>query len=62
MDVRCVAASVFNDPGQVVASVGVGGTTTQDDLAHLPKVAELVKGAARKISQQLGHQPDGHRH
>jgi len=27
----------------------------QLDKAHLPKVVELVKDAARKVSQQLGY-------
>lgn len=50
---RCVAAPVHDGAGDVVASVGVSGTTSQNDLAHLPKVIEAVKSAARKISQQL---------
>lgn len=52
--VRCVAAPILDGSGQVVASIGVSGTTTQNDLAHLPKVAEWVRDAARKVSQQLG--------
>lgn len=52
--VRCVAAPIFDGSGQVVASIGVSGTTTQNDLAHLPKVAEWAKDAARKVTQQLG--------
>jgi DNA-binding IclR family transcriptional regulator len=51
--VRCVAAPIFDGLNRVVASVGVSGTTTQNDVAHLPKVAELVKEAARKVSQQV---------
>ncbi len=56
LGVRCVAAPVFDRQGQVTASLGVSGTTGQIDLVHLPKVAELVKEAARKVSQQLGYQ------
>jgi DNA-binding IclR family transcriptional regulator len=52
--VRCVAAPIFDSLGLVIASVGVSGTTTQNDLDHLPKVADLVKEAARKVSQQMG--------
>src|SRR5499426_3337288 len=52
--VRCVAAPIFDSLNRVVASVGVSGTTTQNDVDHLPKVVELVKEAARKVSQQLG--------
>lgn len=58
--VRCLAAPVFDSLGQVAASVGVSGTTTQNDRAHLPKVAEMVKATARKISQQLGWRGSGH--
>ena len=57
--VRCVAAPIFDSLNRVVASVGVSGTTTQNDADHLPKVAELVKEAARKVSQQMGGQTTG---
>jgi DNA-binding IclR family transcriptional regulator len=54
--VRCVAAPVFDAAGRVVASVNVTGTTAQIGEAALPKVAEAVRDAARRISQKLGHQ------
>lgn len=54
--VRCVAAPVFDSLGRVEATVGVSGTTSQLDKSSLPKIAELVKEAARKISEQLGYQ------
>jgi len=57
--VRCVAAPIFDSSGRVAASVGVSGTTAQNGLDHLPKVAELVKEAARKVSQRLGGQTTG---
>jgi len=57
--VRCVAAPIFDSLNRVVASVGVSGTTTQNDADHLPKVAELVKEAARKVSRQVGGQTTG---
>jgi DNA-binding IclR family transcriptional regulator len=57
--VRCVAAPIFDSLARVVASVGVSGTTPQNDLDHLPKVAELVKETARKVSQQMGGQTTG---
>jgi IclR family transcriptional regulator, KDG regulon repressor len=59
--VRCVAAPIFDSLNRVVASVGVSGTITQNDVDHLPKVAELVKEAARKASQQMGGQTTGPR-
>jgi len=55
LGVRCVAAPVFDAAGCVVASIGVTGTTTQNDLRRLPRTATLVKEAARKLSQQLGY-------
>ncbi|MGH9649467.1 MAG: IclR family transcriptional regulator domain-containing protein, partial [Terriglobales bacterium] len=53
--VRCVAAPVFNTLGEVEASVGLTGTIGQLEKNRLPKVAELVREAARKISQQMGY-------
>ncbi len=57
LGVRCVAAPIFNGEGQVEASVGMSGTLSQMTPEMLPKMAELVKDAARRISQQLGHRP-----
>lgn len=54
---RCVAVPIYDSAGNVAGSVGVSGTTTQSDPAHLPKVIEAVKSAARKLSQQLGYRP-----
>ncbi|MFQ5776726.1 MAG: IclR family transcriptional regulator [Terriglobia bacterium] len=52
---RCVAAPVFDPLGQAEAAVGVSGTTGQIDGRSLPRIAELVREAARKISRQLEH-------
>jgi IclR family acetate operon transcriptional repressor len=54
LGVRCVGASVFDAEGRVAAAVGVSGTTAQITRATLPKVADAVREAARKISRQLG--------
>ena len=50
---RCVGAPVFDPLGRVEAAVGLSGTTGQVNESTLPKLAELVKEAARKISRQL---------
>lgn len=52
--VRCVAAPVFAPGGEVVAAIGVSGTSGQisDDL--LPKIGALIRSAALKFSAQLG--------
>jgi DNA-binding IclR family transcriptional regulator len=55
--VRCVAAPIFDASGRVVASVNVTGTTSQIGDAALPKVADLVRDAARRISQRMGYRP-----
>ncbi len=54
LGVRCVAAPVFDRRGKVIAAVGVSGTVSQIERASLPRIADLVKEAARKISQRLG--------
>lgn len=54
LGVRCVAVPVFDSLGSVEAAIGVTGTTSQLDEASVPKVADLVREAARKISHQLG--------
>ncbi len=53
MDARCAAAPVFDREGRVAAAVGLSGTTTQTDDTSLPRMAELVKEAARRVSRQL---------
>lgn len=53
--VRCVAAPVFNNDGRVEASLGVTGIVSQFARSDVPRIAELVKSAARKLSQQLGY-------
>ena len=51
---RCVGAPVMGPDRQVQAAVGVSGTTGQVNRETLPRIAELVQEAARKISRQLG--------
>lgn len=50
---RCIGAPVFDRQGIVEAAVGLSGTTTQVNDETLPRVAELVKEAARRISRRL---------
>ena len=57
LGVRCVAAPVFDAAGRVVASINVAGPTAQLGDEALPKIAEAVKEAARRISQKLGYRP-----
>ncbi len=55
--VRCVAVPIFNGEGNVEASIGMSGTLAQMSPSALPKTAELIKEAARRVSQQLGWHP-----
>jgi DNA-binding IclR family transcriptional regulator len=59
--VRCIAAPIFNNDGAIEASIGVTSVVTELEKASVPRVAEQVKGAARKISQQLGFHGAGHK-
>jgi IclR family acetate operon transcriptional repressor len=54
LGVRCVGVPIFNSLGEAQASVAVSGTTEQTGEDALPKVVELVREAARKISKKLG--------
>lgn len=54
VSVRCIAAPVYNAQGETVAALGTSTTILQLDKTHLPKVVELVKEAAQKVSRQLG--------
>jgi DNA-binding IclR family transcriptional regulator len=53
LGIRCVAAPIFSAHG-VTASIGVTGTVTQFHAAEVHRFSEMVKDAARRISQQLG--------
>jgi DNA-binding IclR family transcriptional regulator len=50
---RCLGAPVFDVTGNVVAALGASGTLTQVEEASMPRLAEAVKEAARRISRQL---------
>ncbi|MBA4184838.1 MAG: hypothetical protein H0X49_12630 [Acidobacteria bacterium] len=55
LNVRCHAAPVFNHNGEPIAALGTSTTILQLDKTHLPKVFELVKDAAQKVSRQIGY-------
>lgn len=57
LNVRCLAAPVFNANGELIAALGTSTTILQLDKSHLPKVVELVKEAAGKVSKQMGYSP-----
>lgn len=53
--VRCVAAPVYDESGKVVASLGTSTIVLQLNESQLPKVIEMVKDAAKDVSQKLGY-------
>lgn len=55
LNVRCLAAPVFDANGAIVAALGTSSTILQLDETNLPKIIELVKDAARKVSEKLGY-------
>jgi DNA-binding IclR family transcriptional regulator len=59
--VRCVAAPIFNAAGEVEAAINITGTAQQVNREALPRITELVKETARRISAQLGYRPHAKR-
>ncbi|HEX5502300.1 MAG TPA: IclR family transcriptional regulator [Thermomicrobiales bacterium] len=52
---KCVAAPIRDDKGRVVAAVSVSGPAGEFGATDLPRYTEAVTGAARAISDRLGH-------
>jgi DNA-binding IclR family transcriptional regulator len=52
---RCVAAPIRNDKGEIVAAVSVSGPSFEFSEEALPEIAEAVTHAAREISARLGY-------
>lgn len=52
---RCLAAPVFDERGRVMAVIGISGPLQRLNLETLPKLAQLVKDEAHKMSRALGH-------
>ncbi len=50
---RCLGAPIFDGTGNVTAALGVSGTLTQMDEENLPRIVEVLKETARRISRQL---------
>ena len=53
-NVRCLAAPVYDANGAIIAALGTSSTILQLDETNLPKIIELVKDAAAKVSEQMG--------
>ena len=55
VSVRCLAAPVYDANGAIVAALGTSSTILQLDETNLPRVIELVKEAAHKVSEKMGY-------
>ena len=53
--VRCVAAPILNDRGQIVAACGTSGTTSQIGENNLEQIAGAIQKCALAISRDLGY-------
>jgi IclR family KDG regulon transcriptional repressor len=53
--VRCIAAPIFDAKGKVVAALGTSSVIMHIDKTHLPKIVDLVKKSAAKVSRQMGY-------
>ncbi len=52
---RCLGAPVFNQRGEIEASLGLSGTINQVNSETMPRIVEALKDAARHLSMQLGY-------
>ena len=54
LGVRCVAAPIFNQAGNVIAALSISGPTVRMVSEKLKFMRELVKNAASEISVKIG--------
>ena len=51
---RCVAAAIFNAPGDPIGGISVSGPSGRMNAAEIRQAGELVRAAAAEISQGMG--------
>jgi DNA-binding IclR family transcriptional regulator len=54
---RCIAAPIRNDAGEVVAAIGIAGPVSRLSKKALASFMPHVVGTAAAISARLGHRP-----
>ena len=54
--VRCLARPVWDVEGRVVAAIGITGTTMRFTRGEIPRMNEIVKRAADRLSSALGYE------
>ena len=55
---RCVAAPIYDDDRELVASVGISGTLSQIDLGRIDALGKLARNYAAQISARLGYRAE----
>jgi IclR family KDG regulon transcriptional repressor len=53
LDVRCIAAPVFDYRGKVVGSIGISGPATRITLEQLPRLAGIVVETGKALSERM---------
>jgi IclR family transcriptional regulator, KDG regulon repressor len=56
LHIRCVAAPIWDDAGQVNASLSITAPIVRMALSRLRQLAPLIQGAGLQISRELGYQ------
>lgn len=59
---RCLAVPVMDEREKVIAAIGLSGTISQLDEMSIPRVAELAREAARRITRQFPRLHAGDQH
>jgi DNA-binding IclR family transcriptional regulator len=55
LSMRCIAAPIFNNKGEVVAALGISGPITRIRLDILDDYIQTVKEVASELSSQMGY-------
>ncbi|MBN1535494.1 MAG: IclR family transcriptional regulator [Anaerolineales bacterium] len=53
LDVRCIAAPVFDHRGKAVGSIGISGPATRITLEQLPRLAGVVIEISKALSERM---------
>jgi IclR family transcriptional regulator, KDG regulon repressor len=62
LELRCVAAPVFDSAREAIAAIGVSGPASRIGAEDVPAIAEIVTRAAAQLSQALGHDGESGAH
>ncbi|MEE9399156.1 MAG: IclR family transcriptional regulator C-terminal domain-containing protein, partial [Dehalococcoidales bacterium] len=55
LGVRCLAAPVKDNNGEIIAAVSVSGPTTRLNIGRVQELKSLVRSTGLEISQEFGY-------